>query len=55
MILGYLVEEGQINNRIFSKWLFGWCKDKKRIKNLCFTGSRIEAFESPVYKGREAL
>ena len=34
---GYWVEEGQIKNiNIFRKKICGWCKDRKKIKNLRF-------------------
>jgi len=41
------------NNKIeiFSKRFVGWGKDRIKI-NLRFTGGRIEASESPVYKRR---
>ena len=50
------LKSGKYNRNIFVKQLFGWCKDKKKkMKTLRFTGSRIEASESPFYKGNESL
>jgi len=52
---GILSLKGENNKiEIFSKRFFEWGKDRKKL-NLRFTGGRIEASESPVYKGREAL
>jgi hypothetical protein len=45
---------GKQNIEIFSKQVFGWCKDRK-IKNLRFTGCRIETSELRFYKGRGAV
>jgi hypothetical protein len=33
----------------------GGVKTEKKMKSLCFRGSRTEASESPVYEGREAV
>jgi len=34
-VFGYCVEEGQIKKlKMFSKLLFGWCKDKKKMNIL---------------------
>jgi hypothetical protein len=52
---GHRVKEGQIRNINISKWLSGWCKDREGLKNIRFTGRRIKASESPIYKGRVAL
>jgi len=35
---------------IFSKRLFGWCKDREKMKNLRFMGRGIEASESAFTK-----
>jgi hypothetical protein len=32
----------------FSKRLFEWCKNKKDMKNLRFSGRRIEASDLPI-------
>ena len=37
----YLVEEGGTKIEIFSKRLFGWCKDKK-MNTMHVTGRKIE-------------
>ena len=39
---------------VFSKRLFGWCKNKKN-ENLRFVGHGVEACELSVYRGGETL